>query len=250
MLYTNIKDLNILYIEDDGVIAESFVSILTRLGANVTHVTTYKEAAQKFDLGYNNFDLIITDIRLPDGDSGLDFARFVRAFDKDKTIVVTTAYAETDYLLDAIEYDVDKYFIKPFKESLFFEYLDDVAQKIKEKRNPPKNTQKVAESVTPTSKDTILLQDGIVYSYTGKCFIKDEEEIALTSQEIHLIELLLENMSKIVPYEDIQSSFTKKNGKTISIDTLRTVAKNIRKKTTHSILTTLSNIGYKMSPVN
>lgn len=248
MLYTNIKDLNILYIEDDEVISHNFVSILTRLGAKVTHVTDYQEAASKFDLGYNDFDLIITDVRLPSADTGLDFARFVRAFDKEKIIVVTSAYAETDYLLDAIEYDVDKYFIKPFKESLFFEYLDETAKKIKEKRLSGK--VEVEPKQRSSASDLIELQDGYCYSYTAKCFVKDGEEIPLTSQEITLIELLLDNKSKIVDYDKIQSHFKQKNGKSITIDTLRTVTKNIRRKTAHSIMSTLSNIGYKMTPVN
>lgn len=248
MLYTNIKDLNILYIEDDEVISHNFVSILTRLGAKVTHVTDYQEAAAKFDLGYNDFDLIITDVRLPSADTGLDFARFVRAFDKEKIIVVTSAYAETDYLLDAIEYDVDKYFIKPFKESLFFEYLDETAKKIKDKRSLGKVEEQSKQKTS--APDLVELQDGYYYSYTAKCFVKDGEEISLTSQEITLIELLLENKGKIVDYDKIQNYFKQKNGKTITIDTLRTVTKNIRRKTTHSIMSTLSNIGYKMTPVS
>jgi two-component system, OmpR family, response regulator VanR len=248
MLYTNIKDLNILYIEDDEVISFNFVSILTRLGAKVKHVTTYQEATQSFDLGYNDFDLIITDVRLPDSDTGLDFARFVRAFDKNKIIVVTSAYAETDYLLDAIEYDIDKYFIKPFKESLFFEYLDETGKKIKEKREAKNNSN--SKTSSNNANDMVELQDGYFYSYTAKCFIKDGDEITLTSQEITLIELLIANISKIVTYEEIQDHFKQKNGKPISIDTLRTVAKNIRKKTTHSIMNTLSNIGYKITPIS
>lgn len=251
MLYANIKDLNILYIEDDEVISSNFVSILTRLGAKVSHVTNYADAASKFDLGYNDFDMIITDVRLPSADTGLDFARFVRAFDKNKVIVVTSAYAETDYLLDAIEYDVDKYFIKPFKESLFFEYLDETAKKIKEQKNNVANIVSIQNKIqTQTTSESVNLQDGFVYSYTAKCFMKNGEEIPLTSQEISLIELLLENSGKIVNYDQIQTHFTKRNGKTISIDTLRTVTKNIRRKTTHSIMSTLSNIGYKMTPVN
>lgn len=248
MLYENIKDLNILYIEDDSIIAENFTNILTRLKAKVTLVSNYKDATKQFDIGNSSFDIIITDVRLSSGtNTGLDFARFVRAFDKNVTIIVTSAYDKTDYLLDAIDCNVNKYFIKPFKEVHFFEYLDSIGESIKKTKNAPANNNSFETKKVSSKSENISLADGFIYSYKTKTVNKDNEEIALTAQEITLIELLILNKGKIVEYEDIFDHFKQRGNKQLKIDTLRTVTKNIRKKTSSSLIATLSNIGYKIS---
>ena len=228
-MYNNLKNTAILYIEDDVEVSRHFTVILEKLGVHVFYAKDYHDANKLFKK--NRFDFIITDIRLPDN-TGIEFIKHVRSFDTKIPIVITSGYSETEYLLDAIEYDVSKYFIKPFKEMELFEFLDIEADKLK-------NDQ----SMTTT---TVNLKNGFKYSYDKKSFIKNDEDIKLSTQEILLVELLIKNKDKIIEYKTLQEELSKNKSK-ISLDTLRTVVKNIRKKTYNNIITTLSGIGYKIN---
>lgn len=228
-VYNNLKNIAILYIEDDVEVSKHFTVILEKLGVRVFYAKDYHDAKTLFKK--NRFDFIITDIRLPDN-TGIEFIKHVRSFDTEIPIVITSGYSETEYLLDAIEYDVSKYFIKPFKEMELFEFLDIEADRLK-------NNQ-------PMITTTVNLKNGFKYSYDKKSFIKNDEDIKLSTQEILLVELLIKNKDKIIEYKTLQEELSKNKSK-ISLDTLRTVVKNIRKKTYNNIITTLSGIGYKIN---
>lgn len=226
-MYKNIRGANILYIEDDEIISLHFVAILEKLGAKVVYCVDYDQAVTKFEEGY--FDVIITDIRLSNG-TGLDVIRFVRLINKSIPVIITSGYAETKYLLDAIEYDVAKYFIKPFKETELFDYIDKVMG-AKASLNVPSDTKELA--------------DGFSYSFRAKALFRNNIECKLSAQEITLIELLLTNRGRVVGYEEIRAELGKTDGK-ITIDTLRTVIKNIRKKSSDNLILTQSGLGYKI----
>lgn len=231
-MYNNIKNTRALYIEDDEVISIHFMAILEKLGAKVSHAPDYDDAMKFAKTG--EYDYIISDIRLPNG-LGLDVIKFVRMVNEDIPVIITSGYAETDYLLDAIEYNVSKYFIKPFKQTELFEYVD----RLMEKKN-------IVQNISALPSDAKELNDGCAYSMSAKALFKNGIEIKLSIQEIALIELLLKKRGKVVGYEELQKVLSKNDDK-ITIDTLRTVIKNIRKKSSEYLISTQSGLGYKIS---
>lgn len=226
-MYDNLRGSKILYIEDDEVIAIHFKAILQKLGANVSYASDYYDGIKFFEK--NEFDTIITDIRLPGG-TGIDIIKFIRMINRSVPIIVTSGYAETSYLLDAIEYDVARYFIKPFKETELFDFVDKLM---------------LTKKSLPDNLNLTQVVDGFSYSFSAKAVIYSGVEIKLSSQEIYLIELLLRKRGSIVGYDEIQIELSKTDSK-ITIDTLRTVVKNIRKKTSEELILTQSGMGYKI----
>jgi CheY-like chemotaxis protein len=67
--------LRIFYIEDDLVTAQVFVKILRLQGYEVRHAGSYQEALALAD---GEFDLVLSDIALPDG-TGWDVMRHIRS---------------------------------------------------------------------------------------------------------------------------------------------------------------------------
>src|ERR1700737_4487048 len=67
--------LRIFFVEDDLETGRIFVKILRHQGYEVRHVATYHEAIALAD---GEFDLVLSDIALPDG-SGWDVMRHIRA---------------------------------------------------------------------------------------------------------------------------------------------------------------------------
>ena len=233
-MYSGIRNLNILYVEDDLVIAKAFVQIFERLGASVVAVANYEDAVKYFNYGSNKFNIIITDVVFDSDSNGLDFVHLVRTFDKFIKVIVVSAHDKSEYLMRSLDLNINKYFVKPYKESILFEYLNKIGDNLE-------STLEVKEK-----NDYINVIEDFSYSPSKKCFIQNGKDIILTAQESYFVELLLENKSQIVTYEEIEARVKKDTKKNIARTTMRTIIKNVRKKTTYTIITLISNIGYKI----
>ena len=89
----------------------------------------------------------------------------------------------------------------------------------------------------------ISLGNGYYYNNLTKKIIYYSDEIILTSIEISIFELLLENRNEVVKLEEFQKIWNKKE---MSIFTLRNFIKQIRDKTYPNLIKNISSIGYKM----
>lgn len=110
--YDILKEFNILYIEDDSSLLKNLSEILEDFVKNlfVAENTTdaYKILKEK------HVDVIISDILIGDK-NGLEFISFLKQNGIDIPFILTTAYTETDYLLDAIKLKAVNYLVKPIK---------------------------------------------------------------------------------------------------------------------------------------
>ena len=96
------------------------------------------------------------------------------------------------------------------------------------------------------SSEIYHFKNNFKYSVFERCFInKDYNFIKLNTQEILLIEYLLKNSTEYCSYNELQDVIGKKTA--ISLDALRTLIKNIRKKTYSNIIINLSGVGYKIN---
>ncbi len=103
--------LKILLIEDELVAFRSLASALEKYGHRYTGSHTLKEA-QKL-IKQEPFDIIISDIRLPDG-SGLDLLSDIRRYLLETPFVVITASDDSRLLEDAMQRGASDYLTKPF----------------------------------------------------------------------------------------------------------------------------------------
>ena len=102
----------ILIVDDDPY----FLRVLSRIlsGENF-QVKTAEGAAQAAQvLKENSFDIVISDLRLPDGD-GLSILQQVRKSGLEVPVVILTAYGEVDSYLEAMNAGVTEYLNKPVK---------------------------------------------------------------------------------------------------------------------------------------
>jgi two-component system response regulator RegX3 len=99
--------VHILLVEDEDAIAEPLAEGLRREGYEVERASTAAEA-----LAAVAADLVLLDLRLPDGD-GLDVCRHLRARSDVPIIVVTARGEEADRVV-GLELGADDYVVKPF----------------------------------------------------------------------------------------------------------------------------------------
>lgn len=100
----------LLYVEDDEVTRSALGATLARLVESVVVAESGKAGLEAF--AARQPDLVVTDITMP-GMSGLAMARELKQTHPDVPIIVTTAYSDTQYLLEAIEVGIDGYVLKP-----------------------------------------------------------------------------------------------------------------------------------------
>ncbi len=110
-------DISVLYVEDEDLTREEVRELLQERFREVFVARNGAEGLEQFR--ENNPDLVITDILMPVMD-GLTMVKEIRAFNQGVPVIVTTAYSETSYMIDAIDANVDQFVIKPIELKKFF----------------------------------------------------------------------------------------------------------------------------------
>ncbi|ACZ13093.1 response regulator [Sulfurospirillum deleyianum] len=114
----------VLYLEDEADLLKHTSSILEDFVKTIYPAQTIDEALKI--ITHEKVDVIISDIHLRNG-NGLDFLRKVKLeLELEIPSIVTTAFSDTEYLLDAIKLHVDNYLIKPVNIKELLNSLHDV----------------------------------------------------------------------------------------------------------------------------
>ena len=101
---------HILIVDDDREIRELLARFMEKQGFRVTTAREAREARKLWPLG--RYHLVVLDLMMP-GESGLDFARWLRG-GSDVPIVMLTAMGEETDRIVGLELGADDYVAKPF----------------------------------------------------------------------------------------------------------------------------------------
>ena len=101
----------VLVVDDERSMRELLVIMLTKEGYDV--VTADSRASAAKALARGPVDMVITDVRLPDGD-GIEILRHVKAAAPEPAVVVMTAYGSTESAVGAMKLGAHDYLTKPF----------------------------------------------------------------------------------------------------------------------------------------
>ena len=103
---------SILLVEDEPGIQLAIRGLLRREGHAMSVVGAGKEALARLEA--EAFDLVLTDLSLPDGVTGLDLVRYVGEHRPETPVVLITAYGSENVAKEAIEAGAFDYVPKPF----------------------------------------------------------------------------------------------------------------------------------------
>ena len=101
----------ILVIDDEQSVTEALRFILTEAGHQVDSAKTGAEAKEL--LKGSPYDLVFTDLRLPDA-SGIDLLTLIKGDTPDTEVIVMTAHGSLDVTIEAIKRGAFYYIEKPF----------------------------------------------------------------------------------------------------------------------------------------
>ncbi len=142
----------ILIVEDDVAFGTMLKTFLQKRNYEVELAFTASEALK--NINDKDFDLILTDVRLPDKD-GLDILKEVKAKNNKTQVIVMTSYAEISMAVQAMKDGAFDYVSKPFRPESILQTIE----------NALKHHQaSAAEIVKPTRKaeKTALQRDSFV----------------------------------------------------------------------------------------
>ena len=105
-----LKDCVILYVEDEHSIQNQTKMILDDFVKEV-RVASDGEKGLKMALE-GDIDIIVTDIMMPHM-NGIDMIKALKVENKNIPVIITTAFTETEYLMEAIKLKVDGFITKP-----------------------------------------------------------------------------------------------------------------------------------------
>ncbi len=126
-----LKQLSILYVEDDDATREQLSELLRRWFGAVHLAADGQQGLYLFSR--HRPDLVVTDIQMPVMD-GLQLAKTVKEMDRDVPVIFTTAFNDQDYFLRAIEIGVDRFVTKPVDIPRLQEALANAARVQQERR--------------------------------------------------------------------------------------------------------------------
>jgi two-component system response regulator PilR (NtrC family) len=101
----------VLVVDDEPSMREMLAIMLRKEGLDVALAESRATAAAH--LAHSAVELVITDIRLPDGD-GIEILRHIKAASPETVVIVMTAFGSTETAVAALKLGAQDYLVKPF----------------------------------------------------------------------------------------------------------------------------------------
>lgn len=139
-----LKDIRVLVVDDEEILAWSIDTELRALGAEITKASSVREAIERFPAA--SPDLVITDLKLPDG-NGLELLKKWRFEYPDLPIILITAHGAIDSAVTALRLGAFDYLQKPFN-------MKDLIAAVKRASEVAKLRQKVSSMTAAESPST------------------------------------------------------------------------------------------------
>lgn len=116
---------NILIVDDNLTICLMLKSWLVKNNYNVETTSSAQEAKQMVkDIP---FDLILSDIRMPDVD-GISFLNWIKKYDSDIQVIMMTGYAEIESVVESMKSGATDYISKPIDPEILFSKIEEAFQ--------------------------------------------------------------------------------------------------------------------------
>lgn len=210
---------NIVVIEDDIQLNLVISKYFIMRNCNIISIYDGMNAIEEIDEN-KSVDLYVIDINLPSY-SGIDILKYIRKTDIETPIIIITASLEIQNFVEAFDSGCNEYIKKPFH--------------IKELEIRVNKLLKINEN-------SLSFCDGFSYNLKSKTLYFEEEEIVLRNKEKRLVEILIQNLNKVVPLEIICDYVWE--GEIRENYPLRQLLAELRKKLPKDIIKTKSRQGY------
>lgn len=210
--------MKILLVEDNKSISDNlkYTFNINNIDLDVTN----NIKSTKDYLEYNKPSLIILDVTLPDG-NGFDLYKSELS-KMNIPVIFLTACDTEENIVEVLNMGASDYITKPFRPLELIARINKILH-----------------------KKTIKIKD-ITIDMNKMIVTKNNEIINLTTLEYKIINLLIENINKVVTRDRIIDSIWEWTGNDVNDNTITVYMKRIREKLNSDIIITIKGIGYRI----
>ena len=209
----------VLLVEDEEDAREILSFYLDTIFDEVEVAEDGQDGFDKYQKSYEKnkaFDLVLTDIKMPNKD-GLTMIEDITVLNDNQKFIIVSAFKDEEYLFKSIGLNVISYFVKPLEVKNIMEILKKVKTKVLE----DKSKREIQEEV-------ISLNSTYSFNTKSSLLLKGEEIINLSKKETLLLQALLSNIKEIKTKEFLKEFIW--NDAQTSDATMRTVIKRVKDK--------------------
>lgn len=218
--------MNILVVEDDPSVRTLVKAVLEHNGNTVSTedtVATGEKAAVE-----GNFDMIILDLGLPDGD-GYELCKHIRDKNVITPVLILSGEQKADVKVKCLRVGADDYLTKPFNTEELIARLEAIQRR------------------TEASGDQVLSCGELKVDLLKREFMINSEKVQLTNNEFNLLVYFIKNKNKVITQEELAEKVwdihfdTQTNYINVYISYLR---KKIREHTETDYIETIRKKGF------
>lgn len=220
--------MKLLIIEDEPEMLDNMAQTLEREHYIVETASDYITASYK--IGVYNYDCILLDINLPDG-NGLELLKELKSAGKDEGVIIVSAKDSLSDRLEGLNLGADDYLPKPFHMAELHARVKAVLRR----RNFEGNQLMHIGNVTICAEDRTVMIDQI--------------EILLNRKEYDILMYLITNKTRLVTKSALAEHVWGDHiDQSDSFDFIYSQIKNLRKKLENSNLNieAVYGVGYKL----
>lgn len=210
--------MKILLVEDNKSISDNLKYTFNINNIDLDVANNIKST--KDYLEYNKPSLIILDVTLPDG-NGFDLYKSELS-KMNIPVIFLTACDTEESIVEVLNMGASDYITKPFRPLELIARINKILH-----------------------KKTIKIKD-ITIDMNKMIVTKNNEIINLTTLEYKILNLLIENINKVVTRDRIIDSIWEWTGNDVNDNTITVYMKRIREKLNSDIIITIKGIGYRI----
>ena len=210
--------MKILLVEDNKSISDNLKYTFNM--NNIDLDVTNNIKSTKDYLEYNKPSLIILDVTLPDG-NGFDLYKSELS-KMNIPVIFLTACDTEENIVEVLNMGASDYITKPFRTLELIARLNRIL-----------------------NKKIIKVKD-IIFDMNKMIVYKNDKVVNLTSLELKILNLLFNNINKVVSRDKIIESIWEWTGNDVNDNTVTVYMKRIREKLDSDIIITLKGMGYRI----
>lgn len=214
-------ETKILLVEDDKYLRDGLEELLTKEGYEVKTAAGFSDGKKLCNEG--NFNLMIFDVMLPDG-NGVELCKYVRENEIYTPILFLTACDEEFQIVRGLDSGADDYVTKPFR-------LQELLSRIRSLLRRRGNNSTLASKCIEINSSNMSVK-------------KDGEKVFLTPTEFQILNMLIDSKSTVTR-EILLDKIWDSDGNYIDNNTLSVHISRLREKIGTDHIITVRGIGYR-----
>ena len=167
-------------------------------------------------------DIIYSEEKIP-----MNILNSIRQEHRNTHIIICTSFISTQEYFDAITLENILY----LREAISKDELNDILLNI-------------VKNIDSSSTNIVQLKDNFIYDNYNNTLLKNKQIISLSKKENSFLNYVIDNKDRAVSYDEINNNLW--NGD-MTHNALRSVVKEVRRKTYKELIRNISGVGYRVS---